>query len=66
MKNTFNQCFDKLKEPYRICIFIVIVLPGIILMNDKNPRFILLGAIYLAFLFYLRWPSRKHTNKQSN
>lgn len=66
MKNVFKHWFDRLKEPYRFCSFLAIVLPGIVLIGLETPYLRVLGWVYLGFLFYLRFPSWKGVIKQSN
>lgn len=56
MRERFNMWFDSLEEPQRFCLFLVIILPGIMLTSIRTPLPILLGGLYIGILIFLRFP----------
>ncbi len=52
---TFNRWYDKQKEPSRFWWMIIIVVPGIWVMQSSFGIVSFFGMIYLIVLLIIRW-----------
>lgn len=65
MIRKFNMWYENIKEPYRLIVALLLVMPFITLLSTENLLLIISGILYILILLYFRisWSLR---NEKTN